>query len=527
MADNRSHEIHRFSKYSLIWIAFIFGWVYWILESIRDVFIYDKGPLVERLFFPDMMSFWMRILVMCILLLFGAFAQSLWERFENGQTSYQNIINRIGLEWFGIGFALIYWITESVRDVVVFQKGNFLSMVIHPDPMGFWMRFQGICILILFAFYAKKLIQDHQNTLKALYESHQRIVKLNRIHKTFHTVVTNDLEQSITTMKETASQWLNDETDEYSDDHKGHLSLVLNSLDRLINLFKDLLALSRLEKGEIILKRAHLDLCSVVQNVLKGFEKSASKNGFALELILPVKPVYMYADQEKLYQIFYNLIGLVSRNMVENGKIKVSLKDKPSSVNCRIEAAGVKADDLDLNHHIKNMSEDEDLSENVNLGIRVTKRLIEIHGGKIVTYISSYSKAEFQIHIDKKPFPRILIVDDEQKVVDVISNLLISEHYQVDTAFYGEEALEKALMKPFDLILLDMNLPYMGGYEVIGRLKLDQRTSQIPILIISGYDVDEKKLEEVNKHSVIPNLIKPFKMIELRDKVREMLTESV
>ena len=75
------------------------------------------------------------------------------------------------------------------------------------------------------------------------------------------------------------------------------------------------------------------------------------------------------------------------------------------------------------------------------------------------------------------------------------------------------------------VIILDMKLPKMSGYEVIGRLKQDTRSSDIPIIIISAYSIDEKKLIEIKQQSTIPVFEKPFKPEILTEKVKEMLEE--
>jgi len=118
--------------------------------------------------------------------------------------------------------------------------------------------------------------------------------------------------------------------------------------------------------------------------------------------------------------------------------------------------------------------------------------------------------------------PVILVVDDFEKSLNLLEIILTSIGYRVITARDGEEALEKALSKPPDLILLDIRMPKMDGYEVARRLKEDQRTMIIPIVMLSG-------LKEVNDRVKALDagaddfLTKPVDRIELESRIKSLL----
>ena len=104
----------------------------------------------------------------------------------------------------------------------------------------------------------------------------------------------------------------------------------------------------------------------------------------------------------------------------------------------------------------------------------------------------------------------IMIVDDDAQFVNNLRSTLRQRGYEnVVPAYGGIEALEKIAVSVPDLIILDMNMPKMSGYEVIGRLKQNSLTAKIPILILSGYDIEAKKLEAHGGSEAIPTLSKP------------------
>jgi CheY-like chemotaxis protein len=110
----------------------------------------------------------------------------------------------------------------------------------------------------------------------------------------------------------------------------------------------------------------------------------------------------------------------------------------------------------------------------------------------------------------------ILVVDDEAEVVNTLRKMLEKFGYSdIREAYDGEEALSKLMAEPADLVILDMKMPKMSGYELIGRIKGDVRLQSIPLLIISGYEVKTDKLREFNQKEAIPMINKPFSMDQL------------
>ena len=121
--------------------------------------------------------------------------------------------------------------------------------------------------------------------------------------------------------------------------------------------------------------------------------------------------------------------------------------------------------------------------------------------------------------MDKK---RILVVEDETQLVDMLKMRLEANHYQVITAYDGREGYEKARKEKPDLIILDLMLPKMDGYKVCGLLKKDARYNNIPIIIFTAraQEEDRKLGEEVGAEAYIT---KPFEPEVLLGKIEELL----
>ena len=124
--------------------------------------------------------------------------------------------------------------------------------------------------------------------------------------------------------------------------------------------------------------------------------------------------------------------------------------------------------------------------------------------------------------MDKK---RILLVDDEVQLVEVVKMRLEANNYEVIPAYDGQEALDKARKIKPDLIILDLMLPKMDGYKVCRMLKFDEKYKNIPIVMFTAraQDSDEKLGYEVGADGYI---IKPFEPKALLDKIAELLTKG-
>ena len=121
--------------------------------------------------------------------------------------------------------------------------------------------------------------------------------------------------------------------------------------------------------------------------------------------------------------------------------------------------------------------------------------------------------------------PKILLVDDEPSLVKVVSRRLESEGYEVSVAMDGQEALDKVMEQRPDLIVLDVMLPKISGYEVCRKLKWDLRYQKIPVLMFTAkvQEIDERIGFEAGADAY---LRKPFRAPELLEKIKELLAEK-
>ncbi|MEN6625895.1 MAG: response regulator [Candidatus Sumerlaeia bacterium] len=117
---------------------------------------------------------------------------------------------------------------------------------------------------------------------------------------------------------------------------------------------------------------------------------------------------------------------------------------------------------------------------------------------------------------------RILAVDDETDVLLIVKTALTCEGFQVETAHNGKDALAAAREQKPDLILLDVMMPGMSGFDVMRELKADESTATIPIIMLTGLS-ERKKMQEALVGGTNYYIVKPFEMADLINKVNDVL----
>ncbi len=160
---------------NLLWVGVGFSVIFWLLEAVQDVLTFDKGDIFQRVFMPDTMSLWTRILVVCILMLFSVYAQSLKSRLDGIKEEKPRPVRTFSVMASGITFGALYWVLESMRDWFIFSKGNLLHEILFPDVMGFWMRLLAVLVIVLFSIYVQNLINERKRIEESLEAARDRL----------------------------------------------------------------------------------------------------------------------------------------------------------------------------------------------------------------------------------------------------------------------------------------------------------------------------------------------------------------
>ncbi|MFO7891868.1 MAG: histidine kinase dimerization/phosphoacceptor domain -containing protein [bacterium] len=163
-------------RVNFIWLGVFFSVFYWTLESIRDVVTFERGTFFERFFIPDVITIWMRLLIVFIIMLFSAYVQSLKNKAYQQKTDLEQVLTNVKHIWISIGFGALYWVLESFRDAEVLKFKNIINQIFLPSAEKFFMRILAVCVLVLFSIYIKNLIDARKKAEKQLRDLKDKFV---------------------------------------------------------------------------------------------------------------------------------------------------------------------------------------------------------------------------------------------------------------------------------------------------------------------------------------------------------------
>ena len=344
--------------------------------------------------------------------------------------------------------------------------------------------------------------------------------------------------------------------------------------NRLLQLINQLLDLSKLEAGELKLSVAKNDIIPIIKNIALlyeplGHEKNLKIifNGKAIHQSSRTKAIEAYFDEEKIQKLISNLISNAIKFSAIEGIIKIDVKKKNNELHIVISNVGetIPSENLPyiFNRFYQVDGDSTRENEGTGIGLALVKQLVELHHGE-VSVKSASNKTTFTITIplDSSYFSdnamsegpmenslldvplsevlstkitskknidstnggqlEILVVEDNRDIRNYIQGILTPE-YKIILAADGEDGLEKANLSIPDLIVSDVMMPKMNGYELCEQLKTNENTNHIPVVMLTAKASRENKLDGL-KIGADDYLTKPFDEKELRIRIKNLIT---
>lgn len=293
---------------------------------------------------------------------------------------------------------------------------------------------------------------------------------------------------------------------------------IHSSGQHLLQMINDILDLSKIEAGKMELQYEVFLVPDAIEDVYTILKGLAKKKQIKLETLIADDAKDIEADRVKFKQILYNLLSNAIKFTSQDGTIitKASITDGKLQVSVTDSGIGIKPEEQRkvFKEFWQADSTYSRKYEGTGLGLALTKRIVEMHQGKI-WFESTYGKGStfyFELPLtkpcesdrepvqtEKQKIPAIteqqsrtiLVVEDNRMSADLLSVYLKNAGYSVVIAKTGEEAIKKAKeIRPF-LITLDILLPGVDGWDVLSQLKSMEETAQIPVIIVSIIDNKE------------------------------------
>ncbi|WP_326283432.1 tetratricopeptide repeat protein [Tamlana sp. 2201CG12-4] len=350
-----------------------------------------------------------------------------------------------------------------------------------------------------------------------------------------------------------------------------HLDAMERNASRLLSLINQLLDLSKIESGSSILELTESDIVSVIKGVSMSFQSKVEAKKIELMVTSDVEHLQVYFDREKVETILINLITNSFNFTPNKGKISVSLEvieDTQHKQHCKIavkdNGKGIPNEDIDtiFNRFYQSSNQQDSQYDGSGIGLALTKELVELHKGSISAYSKEGEGTEINVmlplgkaHFSEQEFtqvlkketpktsnvliksieqpdfastnrseassPILLLIEDNADVMQYIKEIL-GDTYQILEAKNGEAGIEIAKEHIPDLIISDVMMPKKNGYEVCKTLKQDEKTSHIPIILLTAKaSLDDKMQGLLSKADTY--LTKPFVPKELLVRIQNLI----
>jgi two-component system CheB/CheR fusion protein len=309
-------------------------------------------------------------------------------------------------------------------------------------------------------------------------------------------------------------------------------------LDHLVRLVDDLLDLSRITKGKIELRRERIDLASAVHDAVEASRPQVEAAGHELAVTLPAGPIWVDGDRTRLAQVFANLLNNSARYTERGGRIamKVERKGADAVVTVADNGVGIPPDALPRIFEMFTQADRalERSRGGLGIGLSLVRGLVEMHGGRVEARSDGPGKgSEFVVRLPtvaapapaarpadpeadaRGPALRILVVDDNEDSADSLATLLELTGHTTRTAYDGLAAVETAAEFRPDVILLDIGLPRLDGYEACRRIRKEPWGERMMLIAQTGWGQEEDR-NRAKDAGFDHHLIKPIAPAELR-----------
>lgn len=322
----------------------------------------------------------------------------------------------------------------------------------------------------------------------------------------------------------------------------------------LMGMISDLLDLSRMDSGQLVLARKDFQLEEVLQQVASIAKRSCAVKGLEFRLELdPDVPVSLLGDAPRLTQALMSLVGNAIK-FTDQGWVQLRVQRKEVdksfvSLKFSVEDTGLGLDEAMQNEVLAGFTLGERSQftgrEGPGMGLNICKKLVQLMGGSmgLTSMLGQGSTFWFTVRLWLPVMPlqaggiqtmtagqtlqgvRVLVVDDNPSIRDIVRQLLLLARAEVDTAENGLDALHKIRRNAYDLVLMDLQMPVMGGLEATQQIRLDPAFDDLPIVALTagGFDSD---LAQWREQGMSDCLGKPFDYQKMLTVLHRNLTPS-
>jgi PAS domain S-box-containing protein len=355
-------------------------------------------------------------------------------------------------------------------------------------------------------------ITEAKKAQEALLQAQEQADRANRAKSQFLAGMSHELRTPLNAILGFSELLTDDSIDRFDKaTRRRFLDQIHSSGQHLLELINDILDLSKVEAGQMDLHLEPIELGTLIAGVQASVEPLARSKSISLNTG-PLTELRLIADAGKVRQMLLNLVSNAIKFTPGGGRIDIVARRAESWVEIAVSDSGIGIAKQDLTRLFTEFQQLDAgpgrQQEGTGLGLALTKRFAELHGGRVTVESTLGKGSTFTLHLPlqatalKAPAPvalpqsaaidldrpLVLIVDDDPQAAEILARHLEAGGFRSELARTGPEALTMSRdLKPV-AITLDILLPEVDGWEVLNRLKADEATRDIPVVVVSVVD---------------------------------------
>ena len=308
-------------------------------------------------------------------------------------------------------------------------------------------------------------------------------------------------------------------------------TIIERQVGQLTRLIDDLLEVSRITSGTIHLQQERVTLNRIMERAVETTRPLIDQHRHQLSMVPSLEQIELYVDAARLEQVVVNLLNNAAKYTADGGQISIAVQQEGNEAVLRVKDTGIGIAPVLLPRIFELFTQAErSLARSqggLGIGLCVVQRLVEMHGGRVDVESTLGSGSEFVIRLpilsttpSPPPIPtmrkiapkgrslRVLVVDDNIDAAQTLGLLLTELGHEVRTTYDGPSVLKIAITHPPDIVLLDLGLPGLDGFEVAKRLRQHPALKNVVLVAMTGYGLpaDRNRSQEAgfNHHLVKP-----------------------
>lgn len=397
--------------------------------------------------------------------------------------------------------------------------------------------------LILISVIALLLIVNYRYRIRVNRVKAEQQEAINQMQQNFYTNITHEFRTPITVIKGMAEQILGSSKEK---------ELIQRNSDSILRLVNQLLDLSKLDEGQLELQPIQADIVSFLRYVVESLQSMAAAKGMDLHFQTQQEQLIMDYDPDKMQQILYNLLRNAIQYTPAAGTVQLLAQKTEEYLQLTIkdDGEGIPANDLpQIFDRFYQVEKQQRTRGGTGVGLAVVRELVQLMEGTIDVESTLGEGSTFTLLLPisrKAPLPTTatavspavaqdssftlsapadatlaLLIEDNVDVITYLQDCL-SPHYQIETALDGQAGVDKALDIIPDIIICDVMMPRKDGFEVCALLKNDERTSHVPIILLTAKATQEDRLTGLQT-GADAYLTKPFDKKELYIRLQQLV----